>query len=106
MRRLKSEVFPDSEDKKERKLSRKNDLIVWLPLSEGQVSPLNNDMPFMNFNPFIVRIMMACALTNSTFFLLSHLQEKLYRAFLNSNTAEETLSTGTKVLSALTVSDI
>ncbi|XP_024394535.1 SNF2 domain-containing protein ENL1 isoform X1 [Physcomitrium patens] len=65
LRRLKSEVFPDSEDKKERKLSRKNDLIVWLPLSEGQ--------------------------------------EKLYRAFLNSNTAEETLSTGTKVLSALTV---
>lgn len=65
LRRLKSEVFPDSENKEERKLSRKNDLIVWLPLSERQ--------------------------------------EKLYRAFLNSNAAEETVSTGRQVLSALTV---
>ncbi|KAG0612288.1 hypothetical protein M758_6G015500 [Ceratodon purpureus] len=65
LRRLKSEVFPDSENKEERKLSRKNDLIVWLPLSEPQ--------------------------------------EKLYRAFLNSNAAEETLATGKQVLSALTV---
>lgn len=37
LRRLKSEVFPDSDNKEERKLSRKNDLIVWLPLSERQV---------------------------------------------------------------------
>ena len=35
-----------------------------------------------------------------------HHQEKLYRAFLNSNAAEETLATGKKVLSALTVSDV
>ncbi|KAG0625186.1 hypothetical protein M758_2G034400 [Ceratodon purpureus] len=65
LRRLKSDVFPDSDNKEERKLSRKNDLIVWLPLSERQ--------------------------------------EKLYRAFLNSATAEETLTTGAKVLSAMTV---
>lgn len=65
LRRLKSEVFPESENKEERKLSRKNDLIVWLPLSERQ--------------------------------------ERLYRAFLNSNAAVETLATGKQVLSALTV---
>ncbi|XP_024362916.1 SNF2 domain-containing protein ENL1 isoform X1 [Physcomitrium patens] len=65
LRRLKSEVFPESNNLEERKLSKKNDLIVWLPLSKCQ--------------------------------------ERLYRAFLNSNAAEETLSTGTRVLSALTV---
>lgn len=41
LRRLKSEVFPESEDRSDQKLSRKNDLIVWLRPSKHQVqSPL------------------------------------------------------------------
>jgi SNF2 family DNA or RNA helicase len=62
---LKSEVFPESEDRSDQKLSRKNDLIVWLRPSEYQ--------------------------------------RKLYTAFLNSETAEESWAGGRSALAALAV---
>ncbi|CAM6046593.1 unnamed protein product [Sphagnum compactum] len=65
LRRLKSEVFPESEDRSDQKLSRKNDLIVWLRPSEHQ--------------------------------------RKLYTAFLNSETAEESWAGGRSALAALAV---
>ncbi|CAK9874771.1 unnamed protein product [Sphagnum jensenii] len=65
LRRLKSEVFPESEDRSDQKLSRKNDLIVWLRPSKHQ--------------------------------------QKLYTAFLNSETAEESWAGGRSALAALAV---
>ncbi|CAK9222911.1 unnamed protein product [Sphagnum troendelagicum] len=65
LRRLKSEVFPESEDRSDQKLSRKNDLIVWLRPSKYQ--------------------------------------QKLYTAFLNSETAEESWAGGRSALAALAV---